>query len=436
VKRSSVGRRILDRILFARLVLRTKAVRFRAKRSRGPGFTGGHGEARAQRRTFRLSADGSPTFFGYYDKTPFDRADQRILAMSLVARRDDRVEATRLPARLGYFDWSDLVSGRPRFRQFGQTEAWSWQQGCMLQWVDFDGQPTAFYNSVGEGRYRSVIQNVETSKKVRELPFPLYAIDPTGQRGASLNFSRLERLRPGYGYSCIPDPTVGSPAPEEDGIWRHDLRTEESTLVASLNSIARFRSEPSMRDAVHYVNHLQFNPDGTKLVFLHLWMPKGPRRNRLMLLDFSSDSIDVLDAGATVSHFNWLSPSRLVIFRVPFQGRPGYYVADLEACTESRMTPLTGISLTVDGHPSLSPVGDLLLTDSYPDDLGEQGLYVHSLREEKTTHLASFYSPCRYRGQLRCDLHPRWSRSGDRICFDSTQDGRRAMYVMDGIRLE
>ncbi len=35
-------------------------------------------------------------------------------------------------------------------------------------------------------------------------------------------------------------------------------------------------------------------------------------------------------------------------------------------------------------------------------------------------------------GDLRCDLHPCWSRRGNRICFDSMHEGRRAVYVASG----
>ena len=35
------------------------------------------------------------------------------------------------------------------------------------------------------------------------------------------------------------------------------------------------------------------------------------------------------------------------------------------------------------------------------------------------------------KGPVRCDLHPRWSPDGRRVCFDSVHGGTRQMYVMD-----
>jgi hypothetical protein len=41
-----------------------------------------------------------------------------------------------------------------------------------------------------------------------------------------------------------------------------------------------------------------------------------------------------------------------------------------------------------------------------------------------------FYSPPELAGACRCDLHPRWSRDGRRVCFDSAHEGTRQMYLL------
>jgi len=44
--------------------------------------------------------------------------------------------------------------------------------------------------------------------------------------------------------------------------------------------------------------------------------------------------------------------------------------------------------------------------------------------------VARFHQPPNYKGEWRCDLHPRWSRDNRHICIDSTHDGTRQVYMV------
>lgn len=381
-------------------------------------------------RLYQLSAGRLPTWFGYYDKTPFSGDDNKILAMAMTYPKDWSKKASQFPVRVGWFDWSEVVSGKTEFHVFGETASWSWQQGCMLQWFPKDADRLVLYNWFVEGRYGCVVQDVFTGDVERSYDLPVYAVDSAGRRAVTVNFSRLERLRSGYGYFNLPDETASQACPEEDGIWQVNLETGTHELLLSLREIADFQSLCSMVGVPHYVNHLLFSPNGNRVVFLHLWVPEGGRRNRLMLYDFDDRSLHVLDDAAVASHFNWLSDERLICFRYPQQGDRGYYVYTLGSnytvqCERMQAMPVD------DGHPSLSPSGGGLLTDTYPDRAGEQAIYVYSVSEKTLLKRNCVFSPFRYRGPLRCDLHPRWDRTGSRICFDSTERGRRMLYVLE-----
>ena len=68
-------------------------------------------------------------WFGYYDKLQFDPTDQLVLGMEVdfehrSPRADDAI-------RVGMVDTAD----KGRWIELGQSTAWGWQQGCMLQWV-------------------------------------------------------------------------------------------------------------------------------------------------------------------------------------------------------------------------------------------------------------------------------------------------------------
>jgi Tol biopolymer transport system component len=45
--------------------------------------------------------------------------------------------------------------------------------------------------------------------------------------------------------------------------------------------------------------------------------------------------------------------------------------------------------------------------------------------------IGRFFAPRELDGEIRCDLHPRWSRDGQKICFDSVHEGHRQIYVVD-----
>ena len=75
---------------------------------------------------------------------------------------------------------------------------------------------------------------------------------------------------------------------------------------------------------------------------------------------------------------------------------------------------------------------DWILNDTYP--IGSkrlQQLYLYHTPTNSRTDLAAFYEPPAYRGEVRCDLHPRGSRSGRFACIDSTHEGGRQMYLVD-----
>ena len=82
------------------------------------------------------------------------------------------------------------------------------------------------------------------------------------------------------------------------------------------------------------------------------------------------------------------------------------------------------------GHCSFSPDQKLLLTDSYTEADGCRELVVYNEEKDIRYSLGRFYSPdilfC-----TRCDLHPRWSKDGKRISFDSFHEKYRGTYMIE-----
>jgi len=152
-----------------------------------------------------------------------------------------------------------------RWIELGESRAWCWQQGCMLQWLP-GSKIEVIWNDRQGDRF-----GVKTRER-RTLPGAIYCISPDARWAVSPDFRRLNDCRPGYGYTGIPDPNKKVLAPRDSGIWRMDLRTGLQTFLFSVAEIAEVPiTRGDQRGAKHYFNHLLFSPDGSRFIFFHLW---------------------------------------------------------------------------------------------------------------------------------------------------------------------
>ena len=85
--------------------------------------------------------------------------------------------------------------------------------------------------------------------------------------------------------------------------------------------------------------------------------------------------------------------------------------------------------LISDGHPSFSPDGTKVVTDTYPDRTRLSSIYC--MNGDTVKRIARVFTPFKYDNEVRCDLHPRWNRKGTEICFDSVFEGQRGLYVVE-----
>jgi hypothetical protein len=374
--------------------------------------------------TARIFSDtGHQVFFGYYDISPFSSDEKYLLAMQTPPENVTPGPETRLS--VGYYDLEEKNSP---FFEVGSTETWCWQQGCRLRWHSEDDRMTVLYNRLVDGKYGCVVQDITSKKITRSFKRALYDVSGNKRWGLSLNFSRLHRLRPGYGYVNYPDETAGQLVPSTDGIWRIDMETGDEKLLFSVSEIASFEPIDGMENAEHYFNHILFNPSGSRFMFFHLWLNKGKRFIRLITCDIEGNDRYALVNEGHVSHYIWKSDREILAYSTHADTGVNYHLYIDK--TDKRKIIGKGI-LTRDGHPSFSPDGSLLLVDTYPDKYREQHLLVFRLDTEKLLDLETIYIPFQFKGELRCDLHPRWSPSGRYICFDFPQNDKRAICLID-----
>ena len=364
-------------------------------------------------------------FFGYHDKTPFSHGNDRVLAMRAEVEGGSP-ESECTPIELGIYTLNNEMSPGP-FQSLTKTTTWCWQQGCMLQWDPAMSQDRFYYNDLVAGKYGAKLFSIERDEVIRELPFPIYAIDGAGEKALTLNFARLGRLRPGYGYGLLFDDTESMNAPVGDGLFLGNLNTGETKLLVDLSELAR--SAESETGSQHYINHPSFSPDASTVTFFHIWTLPGvnQRKVRLMCLVPETGDLRVLEEERTPSHFAWQDDEHLL---VTTRDRDLAWRFSRYHLLSERPEDLK-IQFNEDGHPMFHPRADgIIVSDSYPDKRRDQHLFITNLHTTKTIHIGRFYSPYKFRGQSRCDLHPRWDREGNAIILDTAYSGRRQMVIL------
>lgn len=367
--------------------------------------------------------DGFEYFYGYYDKSPWDASERYMLALK--AEKTYESPAPKEPAEVILIDTKE----DNQVYKLGTTRSWNVQQGCRAQWLGPDFASRIIYNDYRNGSYVSVLVSLKGKKEEKVLPLPVYDVSRDGSFALSLDFSRLARLRPGYGYENIPDKTKGQLCPEGPCIQRMDLETGEITDLLTYKEVAAFEPDPSMEGAEHKVNHLMINPSGTRFMFIHRWFKEGRKHSRLLTADADGSGLYNLSDEVFVSHCFWKSDTEILSFLRKKETGDHYYLLKDQSQEYKMLWP----RLKTDGHCSYSPDRKYVITDTYPNRKRLLNVYLCEEGGDEAglyERVCRVYAPFRYDNDVRCDLHPRWDPSGEKICIDSVHEGKRGLYVI------
>jgi hypothetical protein len=363
-------------------------------------------------------------WFGYYDHLQFDPSGRYVLGMEVGF--EHRSPGPDDVIKVGMVDLHD----NDRWIELGESRAWNWQQGCMLQWRP--GSATeVVWNDRDGARFVCHLLDIKTRKR-RTLPAPVYALSPDGRWAIFPDFRRLHHTRPGYGYAGLADPVRSERAPEEVGLWRMDLDSGATKLLLSFADGARLPPESDDGAAMHWYNHLLFAPDGKRFAFLHRW--RGPKQGkgfvtRLITANLEGKDLHVLDPHGKTSHFIWRDPEHILAWAWhPSEGDGFYLYTDRTSAVERVGRDV----MTENGHCSYLPGNRWILNDTYPDKQRLQHPYLFDTQTSKRYPLGHFRSPPEYAGEWRCDTHPRFSPDGRKVVIDSPHGGAgRQMYLID-----
>jgi hypothetical protein len=346
-------------------------------------------------------------WFGYYDKLQFDPSGRYVLGMQVGF--EHRNPGPDDVVKVGMVDLED----DDRWIELGESRAWCWQQGCHLQWRPGSDREV-LWNDRQDGKFVAVVLDVK-SKKKRILPKPIDNLSLDGQWALGVDFSRIRDFRAGYGYAGIPDPNREIATPEDSGVYKIHLDSGEWKMLVSCAQAAKVGPQhPGVKPGSRrYINHVQWSPDGKRFMFLE--------RPSTRLMTAAADGADLRVVCFDASHYTWRDEKRLCVW-----SSGAYRLYADEPMAEGKL-----LWEAVNGHQTYLPDKNWLITDTYPDAKRLQTIYLYHLPTRRRIDLGQFACPAAYRGDWRCDTHPRLSPDGKRVCFDSPHHGGRQMYLME-----
>jgi len=379
-------------------------------------------EMRATSRIRALTSGPKHHFYGYYGVSPWDRAMRYHLALETDFHNRPPTAADK--ARVGL---ADARTGA--FAACAETAAFNFQQGSMLHWIDAGRGEEFTFNDWEGDRLVSRAVHPETKAR-RTLEFAIEAVSPREPIALGLNYGRMSLCRPVVGYALPKPPGELVPYPEDDGLFRVDLATGKGRLVLSIKEVIAALPADETRIGPAYFNHIDFSTDGGRVLFLcRIKKPDGGFLSSLWTVDpDGKNPACQIDYRHKVSHFVWLAPRHLLI-TTDVLGRMGF----VEFTDGQKDFKAVGAGvLPGDGHPALSPDRRWIACDSYAGGRDpERELMLFRMADGRKVSLGRFASPEPYSGDIRCDLHPRWSPDARLVSFDSIHEGLRQIYLAD-----
>ena len=146
------------------------------------------------------------------------------------------------------------------------------------------------------------------------LEKPVYSVASDGSFALTLDFARLHRLRPGYGYSNVEETTKNEKIPDAPCIWKLDIINNTVDPVLKYADFASFEPRREMAGAEHKVNHIMVSPSGKRFMVLHRWFNGERKYSRLVTVNVDGTEMYNLSDDDMVSHCYWKDDQTIIAF--------------------------------------------------------------------------------------------------------------------------
>ena len=370
-----------------------------------------------------LSSGPKHHFYGYYDIDPWDPSIRYHIALET-----DFHERRPEPGDVAAVGLVDRETHE--FTPYARTSAFNLQQGSMLHWIEAGFGPEFTFNDWEDQKVVSRAVNMET-RKTRTIQGAIAAISPAGPVAIGLNYARMAHCRKVVGYANNMDPAALQDHPEDDGLSLLDLKSGESKLILSIAEVVKASQYEELRGRRAWFNHVLFNTDGTRIMFFcRFRYIEEPQIQGTSLWTVNPDGSGLecqIPFGGHVSHFDWRDEKRLLMSSNVLGNFEFIEFTD----NKGDFKPFGNNVLS--GHACFSPDRRWIVFDNKirkeNDRFAELALY--NVEDNSRISLGEFYYAENITGDVRCDLHPRWSPDGRSVTFDSVHDGSRQIYIAD-----
>lgn len=353
---------------------------------------------------FTISSEGE-SFCGYYDRNII--SEYQVAYLNTDEHRDD--------ADICLFDISKNKS-----TTIAKTSCWNWQQGCRLMWVEYKNTRMLSYNDVEGDKYVSRLLD-PSSRQVLTFEWPVYDIAYKCKYALSCDFSRLGKMRPGYGYSVLKSKE------RNNSIYICNYYDNTKKVCISQEMISSSLDENNIKNIIEnsYINHICISPNGESFIFFYIEIINSKHKAFLFHYSFPEGKLSLLERDLIVSHYCWVGNDNILVTAYDSGWNCRYYLYG-----KSGREVIKNNNLLEDGHPTY--IGnDEIITDTYPDEHGFQKVMKCNLYNDSIEEIAKVYHIGRRREEKRCDLHPKVDIENRTLVIDTNAYKHR---VIKGVK--
>jgi len=355
-------------------------------------------------------------FFGYHDKKPFNNNDIKIIVHSY-KNLESLEDQSKKNVSINLIDLK-----KDKMFILDNTKAWSWQIGASLQWHPH--KDIVFFNKEVNKKY--ITRQIDlNSNKIKDLNFSIYNISPKGDKFLIADFVKIGMFRKGYGFE----------KKKSSMIFSYKNKKSKLEIIISKKNKRKtlyLFDETKKKDVLgSYINHQTFSPNGNKVAYFYTLLKKNNQRQiyfYYFCLIKKKNYLLNISKSKLISHYCWRNNNE-ILFTLKKSAKIYSYV--LYNIKLNNFKTLN-LKLNKDGHPMFNPKNnDLFVSDTYPNLFGFQKLFIFSLKRKKIIWKKYLYSPYKFTGIVRCDLHPRWSNDGKKIFIDFVENGNRNIGIFE-----